>query len=128
MALKLVLSQEKFFMFFSDLGLRDDIVPKMPDDGVDAFIASHHLLVVAPTLLMGSASNRFAHHPVNLPLSGIFSSLLDYILEFGQKVHVSLSFQGVPLRACISFLGLTGKRKLSVGFVNPRFDFIQRNI
>lgn len=115
-------------MFFGDLNLRDGMVPKMLNDGVNTFIASHHLLMMAPTLLMGSTSNCFAHHPVNLPLSGIFSSLLNYILEFDQEIYVSLSLLGVPLQASIGFLGLTGKRKLSFGIVNPRFDFIQRNI
>ena len=115
-------------MSFGDLDLRDDVVPKMLNDGVNTFIASHHLLVMAPTLLMGSTSDRFAHHPINLPLSGIFSSLLYYILEFDQEIYVSLSLLGVPLRASKGFLGLTGKRKLSFRVVNPRFDFIQRNI
>lgn len=82
---------------------RNLVFGEVSDDAVQGFVMFDHLLMVTPTLFMGTTANCLAHHAVEVPLPSVFLASLNHRFEFEQETHIFLIFLVSPMRSRVLF-------------------------
>jgi len=85
--------------------------------------------MVASALVVGTASDFFAHDSVQMPFSSVLFGAFNHRFEFGQELDVFFVFLEAPMRSrkglSRRLLSLEAKHNL-FGTIDPGLEFFQR--
>lgn len=102
------------------------VCPEVLEDSIDRSVVLDHLLMMAAALFMGTRADKFAHDPVEMPLTTLLLFTLYHLTELHQKLHVFPIFLLSPVGGGELFLNWRAVIKTIndlLGPEHPRLKF-----